>query len=319
VIYALACTAGVYTHLTMAFVVAGHAVVILAGRGLGWRETRGQALKPLLAAWAGATLMSIALYAPYAPNLLAHFGAERPRQAAELATGQWALSEAVRNVLSGAGVVGALVAGVAAAFGAWSFLRRTPFAFALLVVPALVAGAAIVVLGQPMRPRFFFFVAGAAALFVGRSLGAVAGRIATDPRRSGIAIVIATIVVISTSAVALPRNYRVPKQDFDGAVRFLEGESANGTAVRAVGPGCFPIERFYVKADWPCLQTVNDIDTLLAAPGRVLVIYSLVDYIDNAELRDRVRTGCAEVRRFPGTLGGGDVIVCDPRTAVRAS
>ena len=317
VIYALACAAGVYTHLTMAFVVAGHVLVILGGRALGWRETLGQSLKPLLFAWAGATVLSMALYAPYAPNVLAHFGAERPRQAAELATGRWAVSEVIRNMLSGAGIVGALVAGLAAVFGAWSFLRRAPFAFALLVVPALVAGAAIVVLGQPMRPRFFFFVAGAAALFVGRALGAIAERVSLDPRRSATVIVVATFVVISTSAMALPRNYRVPKQDFDGAVRYLEVESASGAAVGAVGPGCFPIERYYLKASWPCLRTVDDLNAMLATSGEVRLLYTLFDYIDNAELRTRLRTGCAEVRRFPGTLGGGHVIVCDPRTAVR--
>ncbi len=45
-IYALACAAGIYTHLTMAFVVAGHVVVLLAGHALSWRPAVAQPLAP---------------------------------------------------------------------------------------------------------------------------------------------------------------------------------------------------------------------------------------------------------------------------------
>ncbi len=71
-----------------------------------------------------------------------------------------------------------MLTALAAAIGALSLLWRRPLALALLVVPALVAGVALVVLGQPIRPRFFFFVAGAAAIFAGRGVGALAERFA---------------------------------------------------------------------------------------------------------------------------------------------
>jgi 4-amino-4-deoxy-L-arabinose transferase-like glycosyltransferase len=313
--YALASAAGVYTHLTMAFVIAGHAVVVMGGRAVGWHATRQWALKPLMAAWTGAAALSLALYAPYMSGLLQHFGAAAPKQAAQVATGHWAISEALRNFLSGAGVLGALAAGLAAAIGALSFLRRDALAFALLVVPAFVAGVSIVGLGQPVRPRFFFFIAGAAAIFAGRGAAIIAATAMRQSRPSTAGVVAVTLVVAVASAFALPRNYRVPKQDFDGAVRYLETEVAAGAVIGTAGPACFAFERYYQKADWPCLRSIPDLQQLLGIRQRVLVVHTLADYIDDPDLRERIQKGCPEVRRFPGTLGGGDMIVCDPRAA----
>lgn len=317
VYYSLACAAGVYTHLTMAFVVAGHVLVLVGGKMAGWKAVDRPALKPLIVAWSGATLFSLALYAPFASTLLSHFGGEDiPTQAAEVATGKWAVTEVLRNFLSGTGVIGSILTALAAAAGALSFLRRHTLWFALLVVPAIVAGVVIVVLGQPIRPRFFFFMAGAAAIFAGRGLGVIAATIARTPQPAASVVALVTAVVIAASAFALPRNYRIPKQDFDGAVRYLDEEvSAGVTAVAAAGPACFPIERYYARAGWTCLRSLTDLEVLLAVPGRVLVVHTLAEYIKEPALRDRIRTGCVEVHRLPGTLGGGDMVVCDPRSA----
>ena len=148
---------GNYTHLTMAFVVAGHVVVMAGGKLVGWQATREPAFKSLLMAWAAAAVLSLALYAPYGSHMLAHLSREEPgRQAAQFATRRWAVLEVVRNLVSGAGALGALMIALAAAVGALSLLWRRPLEIALLLVPTVVAAVAVVVLGYPMRPRFFF-------------------------------------------------------------------------------------------------------------------------------------------------------------------
>lgn len=314
--YVLACAAGVYTHLTMMFVVAGHFLVIAGGKAVGWRETRDQDFRALLLAWTAAGVLILGLYAPYLPQVLAHFDRAEPKQAAQFATGRWAVAEVLRNVVSGSGVIGALVTALAAAAGALSLVRRRPLAVALLVMPAIVAATVIVALGQPMRPRFFFFVAGAVAIFAGCGVGVLAGRLARPGQSSTAFVVGGAMLLVAFSAVGLARNYRVPKQDFDGAVRYLEDEAASGTVIAAAGPGCYPIERYYLKADWPCLRSVADLESVLAAQVPVLVLYTLTDHIEG-DLRVRLLQSCAESRRFPGTLGGGDVVVCDPRKEVR--
>lgn len=317
--YALTSAAGVYTHLTMAFVVAGHALVLVIGKAAGWRAADRPDLRPLLAAWTGAAVLSLALYAPFIPALMSHFGAEEPQQAVQVATGRWAIAEVLKNLLSGSGIIGAAATALAAMIGALSFLRRDPLPFALLVVPAIVAGAAIVVLGQPIRPRFFFFAAGAAAIFAGRGLGVVAAVLSSrTPAPVPVVLGLAGIVVVA-SAAGLPRNYQIPKQNFDGAVRYLETEAASGVVIGTVGLTCLPVERYFKKTDWPCLRTTADLDALMRVPGQVRLMTTLTDYIEDAALGDRVRTACAPVQRFPGTLGGGDVVICDPRRSREAS
>jgi mannosyltransferase len=313
--YALACAAGIYTHLTMVFVIAGHVAVIAGGKLVGWPATREQPLKPLLMAWMAAGILSLGLYAPYASQVLAHFGRKEPGQAAQFATGRWAAIEVLRSLISGAGVLGAMLTALAAAIGALSLLWRRPLAVALLVVPAGVAGVALVVLGQPIRPRFFFFVAGAVAIFAGRGLGALAGRFAR-PHQSTAFIVAGAALLVAFAAIGLRLNYRVPKQDFDGAVKYLEQEAAGGTVIAAAAPACYPIEQYYLITGWPCLRSLPDLQPVLATTGRVLVVYTLSDHIE-AGLRDRLRHSCAESRRFAGTLGDGDVVVCDPRNEAR--
>ena len=310
VIYALAAAAGIYTHLTMAFVIAGHGAALVAGRVAGWRDPAVDRWRPIILGWIGAGALSLLAYAPFLPTLAAHFGAEAPRQAAKVATGGWAIAEAIRSLLFGAGVPAAVIGGLVAIVGAWNLFRRRPLYVALLVAPVIVTAVAIVALGQPLRPRFFFFIAGAAAIFVGGGLGVVAQ--ALGRRMTAVtAITLCTVALIALSAIALPRNYLVPKQDYAGAVRALEQDEASGARVAAAALTCMPFESYFAKRAWPCLKSADDLSTFTAQAGRPLVAYTLIDYIDDPSLGQRLRTECTEVQRFPGTLGGGDVVICD--------
>lgn len=318
VIYALAAAAGVYTHLTMAFVVAGHAVVMMGGHLVRWSPARERPLMPMVWAWTGAALVSSAAYAPFIPGIIALMGLEETQQAAGVATAGWALGEALRALLAGTGIPAALVGGAFAMLGGLSLLRRAPLLVGLLVMPAIVTGATLVLVGQPLRPRFFFFLSAAAAIFVGRGIGAVAtwfaARGRSAPGRSAtVGVVVLGMVLIAMSAVALPTAYRVPKQDFDGAVALLDAEERRGATIAVAGPACLPLERYYLKT-WACLETPADWRQVTQGPGSVLVVSTLSDYIEDPELRRLVGDECHAVRRFPATLGGGDIVVCAPRT-----
>ncbi|MGE3956193.1 MAG: glycosyltransferase family 39 protein [Vicinamibacterales bacterium] len=321
--YALACAAGIYTHLTMAFVVAGHVVVLLGGYLVGWEPARVHlktGLVPIMRAWTIAGVVSLLLYAPFIPGLLSHLGEEAPVEAAQVATGSWALAEAIRSVLSGAGVPAALAGGAIACLGVLSLWRRSPLLLALLLMPAVVTAVVVIGLQQPLRPRFFFFLSGAAAVFVGRGIGMLAeltARHASVTHR--VAVLACTLLLAAGSAVALPKNYLVPKQDFDGAVRFLEAQHMSGARVASAGPACWPLERYYGKKDsWPCLATMADLERLSAGTSRTLVVITLSDYIVDASLREYLRGRCPVVRVFPGTLGGGDMVVCDASQGTRS-
>ncbi len=320
VLYALTCAAGVYTHLTMVFVVAGQALVVLGGWALRWEPARRQRLAPLLAAWFGAALLSGFAYVPFLGGIVAYLTTGEPSRESHPATASWALSESVRQILSGTGVPAAIAGGLVAAAGALSLWRRQPLALALFAAPGAVTVLALAGLGNPLRPRFLFFLAGAAAICAGRGVGLLGGALTrglTRPRTPQTAAVVAlTVIFVAASAPGLRRNYQIPKQDFAGAVRYLDGAASAGVRVAAAGPACFPLEAYYGRAAWSCLMSYDDWRDLAATDSPALIVHTLTDYVDDPALGVELRTNCHEITRFPGTVGGGDLIVCAPTRSV---
>jgi hypothetical protein len=46
----------------------------------------------------------------------------------------------------------------------------------------------------------------------------------------------------------------------------------------------------------------------------VFIVYTLADYMDDLQLRENLLARCPLVRRFSGTLGGGDINICERRS-----
>jgi hypothetical protein len=171
----------------------------------------------------------------------------------------------------------------------------------------------VILVHQPLRPRFFFFLAGPAAILAAHGVAmvaaAIAHRSAEDARPVTMAVLTAGLLALAV--VPLSRNFREPKQDFVGAIHVLEARQARGASIAAAGPACYPMARFYGHQEWPCLLEPGDFRQW-AASGNPLLVYTLGDYIDDVDLRQLVRTSCRPLETFPGTLGGGDVVICEP-------
>ncbi len=313
VVYALASFAGVYTHLTMVFVVAGHAAVV--GLGIATMDRRLYVpLGPVSFAWAGIVALSAMAYAPFAASLLTIVGGASASDAARVATAGWALGEAARSLFSGPAASVPIAGALFAAIGIVGLWQRQPLACALCVAPGVVTLAALVALGQPIRPRFFFFLSGAAVLFVACGVGDSVGRFARrwpDRRPAWSAGVIGVGLALSAvSVAALPRNYQVPKQDFDGAVRFLTTAEAQGAEITVADPACLPFEAYFGKT-WRCVTRIEDWPGPGRTSRRVLVVFTLTNYIHDPHVRERLFTACPIVRHFAGTLADGDITVCE--------
>ena len=69
-------------------------------------------------------LGSMAVYAPLIPGLVEHMRSAAPAEAAKVATGWWAIAEALRQMLAGPGVPAAVATGAVAAIGAWRLWRE---------------------------------------------------------------------------------------------------------------------------------------------------------------------------------------------------
>ena len=329
--YGIAAALNMYTHLTMVFVVFSHGLLcaLLLGRSspdparpARWQPAIGFAI---------AAALTLALYAPLLAGMQQFF-VER-EQHPEVATPAWAALALLRGLRVGvAGWSAGLVGSGLVLTGLWSYFKQSPLVTGLFVVPGVVTVAGTIVLHRPILPRFLFFLAGFAVLIavrgaleagrmVGRpstmlgtalSLAKGRGR-ASVPSRTPAASLMLVAAMAAASLAALMTNYRYPKQDFDGALRFVEERRAVNEPIVTVGATAYAYRRHYGR-DFPAVESLAELQRIRAGGSRVWVLHTLDESIE-AEMPDLMRVlraDCAVARSFPGTLGqgNGDVTVC---------
>jgi hypothetical protein len=280
------------------------------------RMSQSRGVRTVLIAGGTAGLLTILLYAPMLDDVYAFFlTAPEPTQAIAVATPRWAVLEALRGLQAGFGVLGTagvLVALGLLALGGLSYLLEAPAVTLLFVLPAPITLAATVILHSPLRPRFFFSLVGFALLFLVR--GAIVGgrgiaRVAQARLTVGDALGTALVGVIAVGSLwSLGTNYRLPKQDFEGAMRYVDERRAPDDRVATAGLARYPFQHYLVR-EWTPVERATEFEALLEGGGRVWGVYSFTVYMEPDLVALFERT-CPVDRVFPGTLGGGDVIVC---------
>ena len=219
--------------------------------------------------------------------------------------------------------IGVLLTGLGA--GLASYARRDWRDTMLLTLPGVLGGGTMLALGHNLWPRFFLFCMGFALLIVVRGIMAIAEWIAPRlpaPRLQklavplGVAVCLAGVVV---SATTLPRSYR-PKQDFSGARQYVESARQPGDDVVAVGLAGLAYRRYYAP-EWPFVERRADLEMIQDRAHGVWLVYTLPVHLKAwvPEVWDVVQRDYEIVRVFPGTLGGGDVVVCRWRGRPRVS
>ncbi len=319
--YAIVAALGVYTHLTMVFIIAAHAMVWMLWSL--WQPepatSSGGYFKYLLLAFGLSAVFSAALYAPMLGQVIQFMS--RPAQAAAaIATPTWAVAEVLKGLRVGFGIVGVLAAVGLALVGIVSYGRESRATVLLFLMPGIVTLAGVLVMRAPLRPRFFFSLLGFALLLLVRGAmesGAFVGRRWPTARRlagrkggpvdQGVGLAMVVIIAL-LSLVSLPYAYAYPKQDFDGALGFLRDHRAGSDPVGTAGLASYPFSRYY-HLPWSQIETREEFDRLRANGQRTWMVYSFPEYMEPT-LVESLRHYCEVERVFRGTLDGGDVIVC---------
>jgi hypothetical protein len=306
--YGVAAALGVYTHLTLAFVVIAHALLwsahVWRRRHDGdWRQEAAVAALSLGLAAVGTAL----LYAPLFQQAVTVVQSP-PASTVAFATPGWALVEALRGLQIGFGGVGLLAAGVFALVGLFNYWRQSVLLTAVLVLPALISAVGVVAAGLPIRPRFFFGLFGFALLLVVRgaaSAGDMLGEF-VGGRGGKLAGASLASVIVLLSLASLPYGYRYPKQDFGGAVRFLTERRLEAEPVATGGLASYPFTRYYGVPSTR-IQTLADLETLRGRSRRLWLVYSFPEYMDQTLVAAIEQ--CALEATLPGTVGGGAVFI----------
>ena len=113
---------------------------------------------------------------------------------------------------------------------------------------------------------------------------------------------------VLASLVWASRNYVAPKQDFLGAVTWVQAQSQPGDIRASLGLASLPLSTYFAP-DWTVLDTEADLDAALATGRPVWLVYAFEDHSRGSHpaLMARLDAGFTEVRTLPGTLGGGYV------------
>ena len=314
-LYALAAGLGAFTHVTMIFIVVGHAGV-WALRVL-WRLLRGTPVSrpEWLAALAFplAAATTLILYSPMTGDVLWWF-LHRPSELEGVSTPGWALAEARRILVQSFGADVALVAGfVVGTAGFFSYLRRAPWALWMFVAPGVVTIVGALVARGTMYPRFFFALSAFGFMIFVRGLFALAELTEERwskvwPRRLAVAAVALTALV---SLAALTHGYRYPKQDYLGAAAYVEENREAGDVVVGVGSIKYA-SRDYYEEPWHFVDSLEELEAVRSRGGATWLVYTFPRYVAaaNPGVFEMIEKHCANAIRFRGTVGDGDVRVC---------
>jgi mannosyltransferase len=308
-VYGISAALAAYIHPTAVLVPIAHTLVLAA---MWWRARRTVprgGVRPA-AGIVLAGVLTLVLYAPVLSQVVATLTGDNPA-GAETAwkSPWWLLAETVRVLATGlpGGWPLVVVAGLVAAAGVLSYARQGLAVAMLLVLPAILTAAAILGLKHNLWPRFFFFSAGFAVLIAIRG-GFVLCRLALKERGELVATAGAVLVVMA-SALTVPRAWQ-PKQDFEGAGNFVERSRAPGDAVATVDLTVFPYGT-WLSRDWLPVRDAAELNAIERDHRRTWLLYTFPVRLRTVapEVWARLHSAYDTAAVYPGTIGGGDVVV----------
>jgi hypothetical protein len=308
---------GAWVHLTMLFVVTGHALLVLRRRLPGPTRTAALVARlrgPLLGL-AVTAVVTAAVYAPMLGDLLAVTAVEgRSGSVPQWSSTGWAVRETAARLLASFPrpglALGALICCVA---GVVSVAHRAPVLLELLLLPVVVGLVVVAGSGHHVWPRFFSFAGGLATLVTAAgaaALGtALVRRVTHDPAQFGRAATVAVTALVGAVALGLHGAYG-PKQRYAEAVALVQRDGRTDDAFTTAGPAA-PVFRDAWQLPWTRVGTAEELDRVRAGAARTGLVHSFPVHLRSA------RAGVAQaldrdfelIARFDGTLRGGETLV----------
>jgi hypothetical protein len=315
--YAVVTALGVYTHMTMLFVVLGYFAVYLMTLWSRRNEEWPEKWKGLFLGFIAAGFLTLCLYSIVLPQIFGGTlwqGVDRIK-VTEWKNPVWALFEVVRGMRIGfSGGIIALAAFLIFGAGFISFMREKSIVIYLFIIPALISAVVMIAMGYTLYPRFFFFTMGYGVLIAVRGTMDLGKLIVKIFRVEFIkAVHVGTVLCIGlifVSAMSISSAY-APKQDFRGALSFVQSAYEQGDEVVTVGMTTFPYRAFY-GTDWQSVETLSELKNIRARAKRTWLLYTMPLHMQTAypEILNSLENDFKVIKQFHGTLGGGTIYVC---------
>ncbi len=312
--YVVATAANIYMLLSGVFAAASIALgailcfVLPAPKLQRWR--RAQTFLLWLAAAAALTLL---FYAPLLGSLIHAFGAADPDVGWRPS---WALLRVMARDAAPGGdpliVMGAVLALPVLVIGAIALIRRAPFLLFVLALPPVLELGAALTLGAGTYPRRFLIVLPLLILFAVRGVAVVTDWLSErimrpQWRRPAFAGAIAAGVVVA--AAGLPKLYTTPKQDYTGALAFIEQQRAPEDLVAAAYVTTTGMQLYGPQVQ-PA-RTAADLQRLLEGGRTVWLLATFLPDMQQREpeLSRMIHENFQPQAQFAGLVGDGSIHV----------
>jgi hypothetical protein len=189
----------------------------------------------------------------------------------------------------------------------------------LFALPGVLTALGAILARGTMYPRFYFFLIGFAVLILVRGVVAIPQWIAAHwprrlpnfgPRLAPALTAVLAIALLGAFAFSLLRNYRYPKQDYEGAMQFVNAQKKEGESVVTAGASSYPYEKYY-GTGWESIQTAERLQEICLHAPAVWMVYTMPRYLAawSPPLAEMIRKEFTVIRVFPGTVGDGDVYI----------
>jgi mannosyltransferase len=314
------------TILLSAFVFSAHLIVgVLLMLKLRLAERPVLALcYRLLGVGVITALLGLDLYAAILPRVYVYTKAVYTGRAAgyELVSLEHA-AELIRGISAGfgTGVFFGMLPFLLIAVIGFVFLLRRHSALALsLLLPEVLTATVLFINGLALSPRFFLLGLPLAFLSVVCGIDQIALRIGKAWGLSGPKLAVAAVgILCMVSLASLTSYYSRPKQDFRGAIHYVEEHRAPGDLVIALYLADWGYW-FYGKTlgvikdkDYFPVRSSEALESLLTkhpnAKSWVVMTLPRILRLSHPELFARIQEDWTPIQRFPGTVGDGEVSV----------
>lgn len=306
--YAVSATLGVYTHITMLFVIAGQFLSYLYQIYARRQESWPHRWTGLILGFCGATLLTFELHALVLPQIFGGM-AKTVSVVEEWKNPLWTLLEIFRGLQANfAGSAVALAAVGIFAVGVWSFARSFPILLQLFLIPPILGATLVISAGHHLWPRFFFFAFGFGGLVAIRGAMVVEQAITGRFGRQAPGVLCVGLLVVSAASVPFAFG---PKQDYAGALKFVEANRQPGDAVVTVGLATFPYHELY-RPGWRAVENIDELNAVRSQSTRTVLLYTLEPVLESMspEIMASVKRDFRVWKQFRGTLENGTVFVC---------
>lgn len=320
--YALFFATSMLIHLSAAFLLFAHGVAAIArATQIARRKSAAESARwllggPVIGFGAGAVIVAAALV-PTAPEMIESFGAVAgPPAAATLSVAEWknpfwTAAEIVRSL----GLLGVAlpVAVIFACIGSWRIARATPWIALPYLIHIPVTIGILLALSMRVWPRYFFVDLGfvlAATVFGAFAFADFIGERFNTRGKFGVSAhslkLAGSAFMAAASAPLLFQNYAKPKQDFEGALAFIESRRQSGDRIATIGLADL-YYRDYRELDWPTIEP----DASLGSEAPQWLVSAFPAHVEaNYPRAAKALEEHYEVAaRFTGTLSGGDILV----------